>query len=838
MSALICGEAQEIHHDPRKRHSMKSFEPMAGAMAGRQVARPMRFLFGAALLTVIAGVCASKLSLDSSYEALLPEKSPAIVEARAVRDLTGGVRQLVIALGGRDEKDQIAFGRELLAALNNLGDVRAVELEYPVEFIRQRGLWLTDVPTLDKLIEAVEQALSAEQEVAFPLGLHLDEDGERRSAEAAWQRAENIVRSARDRSGAVSAFSRSQDGRFTFVTVIPDISFSDMAAGRAFLALVQQTVASLDPTSHGIEVRYAGALPIVQETHSVMRSDLRVATLVAFLAVFLLVSLSTRRWLAPFVLGAALVPGIVWTLAIAALIVGKVNVITGFSVAVLLGLGVDFGVHLFIRFRQEAASPGNDVDRAIIAAVRGTVWPAVLSALTTAGVFFLFVISDFRGFSELGWVTGTGVVLSWCSTYAILPPLLKIWGRRDLRKAIGGQGDTANFGLLYRPWPRRAVWFVVALFLAAAYVGARWAPDIRFSNDLKALRGQSAATAFTEAVESDRNRGFDPAVFLTRSENDARVLAVVARARGVAAGSNAHLGIGRVSSVTDLLPAEVADHRSRIERLSELLNDARLDQGLLEKGDRAQRLRSVRAQLSVGTWTVAELPEVFRRRFLTTDHAGFVTYVWPQESVDTDREAKDWKNELEALSAELAARGIEHRWADESLLLAWIDELVRADGPRLLGWAAVLVLAILLAHTRSLPRALLVSTPLAVGMSVFSALIVTSGMTLNMYNMMILPSIVGIGVDNAIHIYHRYRTRGDDTLEAVMAHVGAGVAMASATTAAGFGSLFVAHNAGLRSFGFLAVLGVLSTFLSAVVFFPALLRLLAPKALPSKGVSQ
>jgi predicted RND superfamily exporter protein len=815
--------------------SMTSFEQIAEAIAGRQVSRPTRCLIAAAILTVIAGLFASKLTLDSSYEALLPEKSTAIVEARAVRDLTGGVRQLVIALGGRDEQDQIVFGRELLAALKSLGDVRDVELEYPVEFIRQRGLWLTDIATLDTLIEAVEQAVHAEKELAFPLALHLDEDGERRNAEEAWQRAENIIRGARESSGTVSAFRRSQDGRFTFLTVIPHISFSDMAAGRAFLERVQRAVASLSPESHGIEVKYAGALPIYQETHSVMRSDLRIATLVAFFAVFFLVSLSTKRWLSPFVLGVSLVPGIVWALAIAGLTVQKVNVITGFSVAVLLGLGVDFGVHLFIRFRQETASYGKDVDRAVVAAVRGTAWPALMSALSTAGVFFLFTISDFRGFSELGWITGTGVVLSFLSTYTILPPLLALWYRRGLREIPKSHRDVGDQVFVYRQRSGRIVWFVVALFLGAAYAGVWWAPAIRFSNDLRALRGESPATTFTQAVESDMNRSFDPAVILTRSEEDARVLAVAARSRAKKINPDARLKIGRVSSVTDLLPSEISEHRSRIERLSKRLNDARLDKGLQDKGDRAETLKSVRGQLSVEPWTVSDLPDVFRRRFLTTDGAGFVTYVWPQETVDTDIKAREWKKALEGLSDELTAKGVEHRWADESLLLAWIDELVRADGPRLLCWAAALVFAILLAHLRSLPRAILVATPLAVGMGLFSALIAASGTELNMYNMMILPSIVGIGIDNAIHIYHRYRTRGASSLESVMSRVGAGIAVASLTTAAGFGSLLVAHNAGLRSFGSLAVLGVLSTFLSAVVFFPALLSLLAMHARRSKG---
>jgi predicted RND superfamily exporter protein len=98
-----------------------------------------------------------------------------------------------------------------------------------------------------------------------------------------------------------------------------------------------------------------------------------------------------------------------------------------------------------------------------------------------------------------------------------------------------------------------------------------------------------------------------------------------------------------------------------------------------------------------------------------------------------------------------------------------------------------------------------------------------------MFNMVVIPSIIGIGIDNAVHIYHRYRREGPGSVLAVVRKTGAAVSLASITTAVGFGSSLISHHAGLRSLGLLAVIGIGSTLLSAVVFFPALLVLLEKK---------
>jgi len=98
------------------------------------------------------------------------------------------------------------------------------------------------------------------------------------------------------------------------------------------------------------------------------------------------------------------------------------------------------------------------------------------------------------------------------------------------------------------------------------------------------------------------------------------------------------------------------------------------------------------------------------------------------------------------------------------------------------------------------------------------------GLQLNIFDLVVLPSIVGIGVDSGVHVYHRYRSEGPGSLPLVLQRTGVAVLMATLTTMVGYSGLLFASHAGLVSIGELALLGLFTTLVSALLLFPALLQ--------------
>ncbi len=788
-----------------------------------QVAHPWRFLITAAIITAVSGVLASGLEFDSSYEALLPEEAPQIKNSDNIRERTGGTRQVVVAISGEDEQKRIDFGTKLAERLAGLDNIRATDLKFPVDFFKERGLWLMNAATLKELVPALEEAVKIAKWQANPMHLHLEEEEEKAELEAAWKKVDKIVNKKKNKLPFEEILT-SKDGKYTFLLVVPSIKFADMKAGRAVLAAIWREIDTLNPSAHGVEVRSAGNLDMMQEQHRTISRDLKNASLLALVLGVLIVAAFTRRPSAPLFIGVPLIIGVTWTFALARLIVGHVNIVTGFLVAVLIGLGIDFGVHIFIRFQQERRDTKHASDRkeAVIRAIVGTLPPALTSALTTAGTFFSFVIADFRGFSEFGLIAGLGVIMTLAASFVILPSLLVVTGRRQSSRPLPAL--TSRRGLSIVP-QRLAMAIVIAAVTFAAF-GLWHAGEIPFRNNFRLLRGTSPATEFLDYVDENVGIGFNPTVILTRNVDHAAAVAALARQQKTDGLSGDPSRIGKVFSIADLLPQDSKEVRRQIEKLRGILDDPKLDRAEKKGGERGEQLALARRMSRAEPWGIDELPEVFRRRLTTKDGSEFIVFVWPKERNDADYQAAAWEDELNILSKKMDAAEIVHSMADETLILAWIYRLILADGPPLLAVAAAVVLIFLMLDFRSLKRTALVAFPLSIGMLSFIGTMYALGMELNMFNIIVVPSIIGIGIDNVVHIYHRYRDRGLGSIIFVLRTTGTAALLASLTTGIGFGSSVISHHLGLKSLGILAVLGIASTFIAAAFFFPCLLTLL------------
>ncbi len=106
------------------------------------------------------------------------------------------------------------------------------------------------------------------------------------------------------------------------------------------------------------------------------------------------------------------------------------------------------------------------------------------------------------------------------------------------------------------------------------------------------------------------------------------------------------------------------------------------------------------------------------------------------------------------------------------------------------------------------------------------------GIKFNGVNFMALPLITGI--DDGVHILHRYRIEGTGSMEKVMRYTGRAILLTSITTSIGFGSMALASHKGIASMGIVLVLGVLSCFITSPFLLLAIITL-KNTVFPSKG---
>ena len=145
-------------------------------------------------------------------------------------------------------------------------------------------------------------------------------------------------------------------------------------------------------------------------------------------------------------------------------------------------------------------------------------------------------------------------------------------------------------------------------------------------------------------------------------------------------------------------------------------------------------------------------------------------------------------------------------------------------------WAGVYALAaivfVLVLDFRSPVRVLLALAPLAVGVVLTLGVIGLSGFAFNPANMIALPLVLGVGVDNGVHVLHDFLSRrGRRGPYLLSRSTGMGILVAALTTMLGFGTLMLATHRGLVGLGFILTLGVGCCMLTSLVFLPAVLNL-------------
>lgn len=798
------------------------------------------------------------------------------VKSRALLYATPGqVRQLVDALKGEGLGLRRILGLDSLAALFSAA---AEQVE------KQAG----SAGPLKK--DELEQAEQVMEVVARFVRLVERQARGTRPAKESLEEAlfQQSVREGIDSRGYLS----SADGKLKLCLIRPVSDSDEPAVVVPFVGYVRK-IGHHAAREIGGACRERGACPdgpltvkvtglpaiVADETHIVSR-DVAVTSLVAtvgILALFIFGFRSVRQTvlgLPPLLIGLAL------TLAFVRLAFGSLNLVTAAFIATLLGLGIDFAVHLLSRYnelRRKGAEVGEAAEQAIMGA-----GPGILTgALTTSGAFIALALNDFLAFSQLGIITGVGLIFVLATTLTLMPAMLVLPRLRGLqgkgaKRPRRGAPRLDLPGLVVRhPWVFVAAGVAVAGFLLLRAQRVPWSYDY-----IKLMPQKLTSVRTLELVTERTDYSAGVAAVEARSLEEARQMAARLRSRPT---------VRRVDSVTAYIPdhqreklaalqelrpiLDHAPHRATsgpvdlaalsaaLTELSDALEDARFEArrggakaeaGLLAPplaalgrlrqavkqvpaAEAASRLTALQAELFKGLdegvrilrenvearpvtveRLLAQLPTGLRDRLY---HRGgrYAVYVYPARSIGDKDFLERFVGDVRAVSAQATGFPVTHWESSRAIEKGFRDASIAAS---------IALLLLLLVDFRSLRFTLLAVAPLSIGIAWMWGSMSLMGMEYTYVNIIAFPLIIGIGVASGVHILHRYRQEGTRDVAPVVRFTGMAVFLSAATTMVGFGSLALAQHQGAAGLGVLLLVGVGSCLLSATLFLPALLQLL------------
>ena len=739
------------------------------------------------ILSVLSVGLVTQIRVDSDLLNLMPSDLSTIEALRDLEDREEGVSVVSVAVSGAPE-DTHAFLSELAETLREDARYRYVLYDIESELAWRIGVLQLDEEELAAVRDRLTGALALGPAISNPL--------------IASRLLDLGPMTARLRDAGLESRGFLSRGEINRMIIRPTTSAHDLPFAREIMASLDEEIEKLDPKARGVEVAWiGGAYRHNVEDYEGIVHDGRWTGICSLFLVLGFITLAFRDPRAVALIFIPLSLGTLWTFGFAAVSLGQLNSFTSFFGAILLGLGVDFSIHLYSRYREERAN-SDSLEEAVIRAWDRVGPPCLAAAVTTAGGFSALLFAHFGGFSQLGLLLAVGVPACLFSVLTVLPLLIQWRERRPVRRTKAPLGPGFSPPLpTYRFAP-------VALGLAVLFtvVCAFMVPRIGFEYDLSELRRDGLA--FSDLSETQQRLvqdSYAPLIVSYKSEESVRS-AHERYAAEIEAGTFSE--IERVISLSSMLPT---DQTKRLAVLAEIAS--------LSEDDNYRYLPSpIRKNLTrlvdtpLRPLEIADLPFGVQH-ILGVSGDSYRLLMAPAGNM---WDLRDTASLLHGVEDKVQDGPV----AGEYLALGSLYELVRRDMPVVGGAALVLVCIGTLLDLRRPVYAIGAIFVLLAGMTWAGGAISVVGIRLSIVNVVGIPILLGIGVDVVIHLLHRIAEEGPGRVMVAMETTGYAAILSATTTVLSFASLTMASSMGIRSLGLLVLVGLTSVTLGAFALIP------------------
>ena len=819
-------------------------KPVPPVLAER---RPVLTLLIAAFVGVIAAAGASRLSPSATMRDLLARDHGASVALNRIRDVFPVTDNLtlLVAVPPTDASDVdavrrlVEFARSLESAIRSSATLSPLVVDVA---------YRADMPDAARVF--VERHV-------VPNGLlYLTEEGfvEARRRLTGQAMVEQIARNARliqvsspaagaiadavlrdplrlyeliDRDVGIDAAGVgplvSPDGQSLLIRITGTYPADDLDFCRRLVDGVKDVVDRLDP--QGLTVDYTGVYAIADLSARSIRRDMMISVAGSLVLIQILFLLAYRHVLSFPVVFVPVALGILTGFGVFSLFARSITPMTAVIGAVLAGIGIDFGIHLLSH-----CSAGH-----VSEAVRRMRPPIITAAVTSLLAFAAVAASSIPAIRDFGRLGGLGLLGAAVATLFVLPALIVLLGDRVVTLsprwrppvALGGRAAVIGLSL---------IWFVA---VAVGVVGMDRV--MAFETDLTVLHPRPNPALDLEAVIAQRFGTAPNAILvhIVADTEEAVTADVHAVRRRLLTKEGNRAGVASVHSIASLVPdpavtparlvAIAAIDAGRVlEDFRAAVADSPFNPAVYEDYEAfLDRLLDPGPAPTLATLREAVGPAGIGRLLPTADEGSI------GESIVVARlgvplNDRDRRNEAIATIRSLVADVPSATVTGLSVIGHDTEVQLRTALVRLLVVALGAVAVFLLIVFRSFRDAGLALLPVAFAVTCLPAIMMLTGDRFNMINLVGLPLLIGIAVDDGImlvSIARRCRLSREAAEEQLSASSHA-VIVTSLTTVLAFGTLMFTNTPAIQSLGRLTALGMVAALLASLfLLVPILVRM-------------
>ncbi len=623
-----------------------------------------------------------------------------------------------------------------------------------------------------------------------------------------------------------------------------------------------RAIAELRRLIRQVQARYPEArigltgLPVMEyDEMSTSQKDMFYAGVVSLFGVACLFIAGFGGLRHPLLTVAALLLALAWSFGFVTVVVGHLNILSISFAVILIGLGIDFGIHYVARYLQLRWSNHNCKNALIQTSFQ--VGPGIVTGgITTAIAFASATLTEFTGIAELGLIAGGGILLCILAALVALPAMIFLSDRHASRISLPEPFQANRFIELLLKFPLGI--FLACLLICILMVPGL--PGLDYDHNLLNLQRADLESVRLERKlleETDQSVWFALSMAETKQE-------LLARKNKFLKLSS----VDRVEEIVSFLPADHREKRSIIARIQRSLSQLperpslitqsppeelgqefsksyQLADGLDTRrqlleirqilrrlplaecyerladyqqrvaGDLLTRLYTLRAMANPEPPQMSDLPAGLVARFVGKTNRHLLKIfssgdIWDMQALER------FVADVKSIDAEVTGQPLQTYYASRQMQKSYIQAAC---------YSLIAVLIVLWLDFQNLTCVLLALMPVAAGILGLFGIMGYLAIPLNPANMIVLPLILGIGIDDGVHVVHDFRNQ--TRRYRLSSSTAAAVLLTSLTTLVGFGSLMIAGHLGLKSLGRVLTIGVSCCLFTSLVMLPTLLACMA-----------
>ncbi len=779
--------------------------------------RPRTVLALAILITLGALVPLKKLEYRMSMSELLPDQFESVQLWRKIGRKFGGLGHLAIVVHSDDSAANSAAVRFLADHLESHPDINFLEYRTEAAFYKAHKLLYISLHDLQEVDRRIETGFWLSKKKRNPLILDLLDEEEKESS----FEATSFGDLEKKYFSRLQEYLGTPDGKTLVLRVYPNFDINDISRCRAFQHDVATVTTQLREISPGKpEILLTGdMMRNIQNEGRLYSQIIDSAKRSLYLTGILLLIYFIRIPVGAILAVIPLAMATIWTLALTSAWVGYLSLVTGPLSLLLVGIGLESVIQLLARYREERRK--NFSASVAFETLILETGPAITTGvLVSAAAFLTLMVTDFKGFRQFGMMAGVGLLCTLIAVLVVFPCILILAEPFGLLPVLGSR--MYNFNLFRSSRYARWRWHLIAVILITVFAVHRGI-QIGFQFNFDKLTFPNSNLQADSLVQAAGEAIVPPAVVLAPGYHEAQEVADALRAH--MRTDTLTPTIQSVTTMTDLLPADQDEKLVIIRKLKRAVTPA-----LIASAPEPLRtnLETLTASWDLRKLTPADLPENYKKKFLGRDSlSGQFTFIFPSVNL-----REGWNNIAFAEDVRdiKTADGQVYHASGFPVVHADLLGMIIPDSRRALILALLTIACLVLLDVKSIRGTAVLILPLLFSLIWTLGLLKVFGIKLSWYNLVAFPAMLAFGINNGVHLYHRYLEEGRGSVRFVLRRTGETTAVATLVGMAGFLALAFSDHRGLASLGQTALIGLSMSLLAPLLFMPLIIGFLEERA--------